>query len=367
MEEFLILLAKKATWDRFLPFPDEYRITSRPNELHTKEEYQVLASHLTNLEAYPMLKKHILNTRLEMHQHNAASIHPNIIEYEFKYSYVDNFILDQKYSKRWYLFHGSPIQNWYSILHNGIKNMSGTALMSNGAVRGPGVYLTNNIITAYGYSGVNTHCIAVVELLVDPEQFYKDSGVYVVPDDKLLFPRYLYIVKNNPSNKINEILPYYKKLRESLLVIKPAAKRINNELKSIQMYMLENINNMYILIINSIMIRMYLRNFPYNPPIFQLAYKIKIHGTKVYATTEAVPKVHEVEATTEAVPEAKFEYSNMTDMYFDERGIYKYNFDNWTPKETLLSTIKEIEKNTTSRHGQIESVEITDIEYEILC
>ena len=39
-------------------------------------------------------------------------------------------------------FHGSQIENWHSILRNGIKNMSGTALQLNGAAYGSGVYIS---------------------------------------------------------------------------------------------------------------------------------------------------------------------------------------------------------------------------------
>ena len=33
-------------------------------------------------------------------------------------------------------FHGSDVENWHSILRNGIRNMSGTALQINGAAYG---------------------------------------------------------------------------------------------------------------------------------------------------------------------------------------------------------------------------------------
>jgi hypothetical protein len=39
-------------------------------------------------------------------------------------------------------FHGSSIENWHSILRNGIKNMSGTAGQLNGAAYGNGVYIS---------------------------------------------------------------------------------------------------------------------------------------------------------------------------------------------------------------------------------
>ena len=39
-----------------------------------------------------------------------------------------------------YVFHGSAIENWYSIIRNGIRNLSNTHMMTAGAAYGPGVY-----------------------------------------------------------------------------------------------------------------------------------------------------------------------------------------------------------------------------------
>uniref|UniRef100_A0A6C0BF71 UBC core domain-containing protein n=1 Tax=viral metagenome TaxID=1070528 RepID=A0A6C0BF71_9ZZZZ len=50
------------------------------------------------------------------------------------------------------LFHGSPIENVYSIMRNGIKSMSKDSIFkTNGNAHGDGVYLTENILTASGY------------------------------------------------------------------------------------------------------------------------------------------------------------------------------------------------------------------------
>ena len=49
-------------------------------------------------------------------------------------------------------FHGSPIQNWHSILRNSLKNYSCTDRQLHGAVHGKGIYLAPNISTAQGYA-----------------------------------------------------------------------------------------------------------------------------------------------------------------------------------------------------------------------
>ena len=52
-----------------------------------------------------------------------------------------------------FAFHGSRIENWHSILRNGLVNASGTKLQVNGAAYGAGVYLSPMAQTSIGYSG----------------------------------------------------------------------------------------------------------------------------------------------------------------------------------------------------------------------
>jgi hypothetical protein len=54
-----------------------------------------------------------------------------------------------------HLFHGSGTHNWYSIMRNGLKNYSGTALMSCGQVHGPGIYLGGTMDISYAYCSKN--------------------------------------------------------------------------------------------------------------------------------------------------------------------------------------------------------------------
>ena len=56
-----------------------------------------------------------------------------------------------------FLFHGSSLSNWFSILRNGLKNMSGTKLMINGAAYGSGIYLSHDVNVSFGY-GIDKHC-----------------------------------------------------------------------------------------------------------------------------------------------------------------------------------------------------------------
>jgi hypothetical protein len=50
-----------------------------------------------------------------------------------------------------FAFHGSPLHCWYSILRNGLRNLSHTGLMTTGAACGSGVYLAENMSLSGGY------------------------------------------------------------------------------------------------------------------------------------------------------------------------------------------------------------------------
>lgn len=51
-----------------------------------------------------------------------------------------------------FTFHGSSIENWYSILRNGPRNLSNTKMMTAGAAYGAGVYSAKAFATASRYS-----------------------------------------------------------------------------------------------------------------------------------------------------------------------------------------------------------------------
>ena len=56
-----------------------------------------------------------------------------------------------------FTFHGSSIENWYSILRNGPRNLSNTKMMTAGAAYGAGVYSATAFATASGYSSYRGH------------------------------------------------------------------------------------------------------------------------------------------------------------------------------------------------------------------
>ena len=117
-----------------------------------------------------------------------------------------------------YLYHGSSLCNWYSIIKNGLKVMSGTEFMTTGAVHGNGIYCSDLFSMSQGYSrkilsaydgSVNVNIIGVFEFSINPHKYKKSNNIYVINDDKTLLLRYLIIV-NDKFNQGNELDKYFK-------------------------------------------------------------------------------------------------------------------------------------------------------------
>jgi len=103
-------------------------------------------------------------------------------------------------------FHGSGFFNWHSIIRNGLRNLSGTSLMSTGAAYGSGIYLGADSSTSFGYAGASggwaksrfgnsCTCVAVCEVI---NAGYVASPYYVVPVEDHVVTRYLLVY--NASN-----------------------------------------------------------------------------------------------------------------------------------------------------------------------
>lgn len=321
MEDFLIWLAENADTSRFGKAPPGYDLTK-------PEEQKRLKDDLQNLKQLPTLKKFITDVDLNMVAHNKASIHPSIKEYEFKYTYLEEYARDLIHPKRWYMFHGSKIGNWHSILRNGIRNMSGTTMMSHGAVLGPGVYMADNLQTAFGYgSNGRNACVAVLEILEDPTPWDKGGGVYVIPNDKIIVARYLYWVRGCPKDFDGKAaLAYYKKLTDAKLASKKTpAKRLDSEKE--ELFVVNEHEKYLEVIYENIQYRVYINQFPYRSPVVQLAYKL--------------------------TPETNV---------FDDKGFYHNSF-NWSPAMSIKSALKIV-------HSSLEEIkkhyDMTTEEYATL-
>jgi ubiquitin-protein ligase len=213
-----------------------------------KELYQLLKKNITDYEIYEFLGKpfysfikfSIMSTNMELITNNDHTIpneniiHLDIIhsqEIEHKFHPIENLF-----------FHGSNIDSWYSILRNGIKNMSNTSLMRAGASYGPGVYLSSNYGLSFCYSKINshfkTHVTGIVQIL-NPEKNAKITNeIVVVSDDTKILLRSIIINKGKLINT-DKINMYYIKDKISITkknntdILKICNKRLDKELEII--------------------------------------------------------------------------------------------------------------------------------------
>lgn len=117
-----------------------------------------------------------------------------------------------------FAFHGSGIENWHSIIRNGLVNASGTKLQINGAAYGKGIYLSPQISTSMGYSrmgygshsikkgqsqektkprfltGKNITCIAICEVIT--KHIKKNGAIWVCPEQDHVCTRFFFIYED---------------------------------------------------------------------------------------------------------------------------------------------------------------------------
>ena len=145
-----------------------------------------------------------------------------------------------------FAFHGSAIENWYSILRNGIRNLSNTHLMTAGAAYGPGVYSAENISTSFGYCRfTNTDCIwhhsqlskppkacmAIIEV-INKQKNKKGNGIYVIQDDKDLIIRYILLFPGSAMSTNVNVSDL--NLEKHYTATKNAFFKRENELKAVR-------------------------------------------------------------------------------------------------------------------------------------
>ena len=117
-----------------------------------------------------------------------------------------------------YLYHGSPYENWYSIMRNGLKIGSDSKYFINGAAYGKGIYLSDSFNFSLGYSRAqqNKSIISIFEV-VNKQEWYKTTNIYVVDNEECLLLRYLLIIDNTNSqsnqNIFNSIENFLKGLK----------------------------------------------------------------------------------------------------------------------------------------------------------
>ncbi|CAI2384941.1 unnamed protein product [Moneuplotes crassus] len=128
--------------------------------------------------------------------------------------------IKRKYNSRW-TYHGSSMENWYSILRNGPRNLSNSSMMLDGATEGEGVYSSpffqvssgysraryiyeatgiDSILASWKHSKVASKCIVGVLELIDKKNYdlnINNCGFIVCPDDHCIMLRYIWVYDQN--------------------------------------------------------------------------------------------------------------------------------------------------------------------------
>lgn len=206
-----------------------------------KKDYEIVDKY--GLNFYYFLKFTIITNNINLTsttfqknkniflQENPKSITESTIQFDINYS--PEIESEFKNINRNYLFHGSSSKNWYGILRNGLKNYSGTSLMANGAVYGPGIYLSDSLQFSKGYSikngdSKNILIVGVCQVKNSIETYKRRQNIYTVINDKELLLRHI-IVFNNYKD-IKEIEDYYiKELPKELSFSNKNIFTINNK------------------------------------------------------------------------------------------------------------------------------------------
>jgi len=127
-----------------------------------------------------------------------------------------------EHRRRWgskFAYHGSRPENWFSILHGGIRNASGTSLQLNGAAHGKGVYLSPAAAVSNAYSALSGsrkdynagnsyvsdvldvdsfRCIAICEV-IDRDLKIATKDIWVQPHEEYVAVRFLCVYQHGCS------------------------------------------------------------------------------------------------------------------------------------------------------------------------
>ncbi|GFR93690.1 poly [ADP-ribose] polymerase [Elysia marginata] len=137
------------------------------------------------------------------------------------------FIEKRKKHGSIFAFHGSPIENWHSIIREGLIVASGTRRQIHGAAYGKGIYLSPNLEISINYSPSsskknqsvpppmvkpkdkrqflhgNLLCIALCEVIND-DMLKKHQSIWVCSESSNVCTRFFFVFdESNPASEAN--------------------------------------------------------------------------------------------------------------------------------------------------------------------
>uniref|UniRef100_A0A6B2L8T5 Poly [ADP-ribose] polymerase n=1 Tax=Arcella intermedia TaxID=1963864 RepID=A0A6B2L8T5_9EUKA len=172
----------------------------------------LLREHLDKLDvlAYPLLRWILTSARAHLALLKPHERIPDVgTDYQFLLlsstpAREKKFLEEKKAKGAFWAWHGSGFGNWHAIMRQGLKNMSGTSLMSTGQAYGPGIYLAADSSVSIGYAkplsgwsksmfNLNGNELFSVVALCEVITGYKANPYYVIPNEDHVATRYLFL------------------------------------------------------------------------------------------------------------------------------------------------------------------------------
>lgn len=251
-----------------------------------------------NPQIYAILKNAVSNNYFSMSSRDnvdiSSSISKKTTNSSLKFIHINySAEIENKFPQKYFLFHGSNLTSWYPIVKNGLKVMSGTAMMANGAAYGNGIYFSDSFQMSLGYSqrtnSINSYgsnlAVGVFEILEEPDKWKKSHAIYVIDNEKILLLRTIVLLNRNssaPKDITDYFLKELPKLKQTnkLNVGILKNKRLDGEHKKLaELSIVDSINiqdqwkwevNLKKIKTLDIKLQILFSNYPINPPIIKL-------------------------------------------------------------------------------------------------
>lgn len=251
-------ISRAADAERFAPFPMGIEVTDRYNKSTTfmkgsTNNYQLISEVLSKLPSVRDMAQHpntaalrasldqahplafpLLRWILTSNRTHLAKLKPeeSISSIPTSHQYLmlsatparERIFQQRKaqYGSFW-AFHGSGFFNWHAILRTGLRNLSGTSMMSTGAVYGSGIYLAPESGTSIGYAqdapgwSLSLHghttdsyrCMALCEVI---NAGYTANPYYVIPKEEDIVTRYLFVFSPSETSRMQSATIYANKI-----------------------------------------------------------------------------------------------------------------------------------------------------------
>ena len=190
-------------------------ITNQKNEIEKNKLIKLIECSSNDFELmekinpqiYSILKNAVSNNYFSMSSKDNIDISKSITSSSLEFIHINySADIENKFPQKHYLFHGSKLSSWYPIVKNGLKVMSGTAMMANGSAYGNGIYFSDSfqmscrysmegVISSDGYGEL--FVVGVFSILEDPLKWKKSKGIYVIDDEQVLLLRTLVLMNYN--------------------------------------------------------------------------------------------------------------------------------------------------------------------------